>query len=259
MNVRGAYMGLQWLAITVALVAAVLLPGCEQVQSTQVVTSEEEPERMGFYLETLHGSYSRADSVRLYIRCMRYPDGIPEVEVNGAGYEMYYVSESAWYFPSSPLDGAPMAFRITWKGDTLADTVVVPPALDTVFVNDSALRMDDMYRVTDAAADTGYHLRWNPVAGGMHYYVEMELRLGDSMGVRTERTIDTLLHAPNTYLRLPSAFDELHLDFVKVRITPRHTLPIDAEHLEPHVESERMYCYENVVGKTFEMSISGPR
>ncbi len=253
---RYSRVGAQWLLVA-ALVGLGLWPRCEQAEPERIVHVEETPERLGFYLETLpHTQRDRPDSVRFYLRCRSFPDEIPQVTVGDSAGVLYHSSLLEWFLPQVRLDTIPITLRITWKGDTLTDSWVVPVSIDTVFVNGRAVLMKQRCVFEDTVADTGYHVSWEPVTGGTCYQTQIRLYLLDADGVRIQRTVDTLLHSQDFHI--PSPCDGQRFDYVAVEITPHHRLPIGAKHLEPHVESERMYCYENVVGETFELRISGP-
>jgi hypothetical protein len=189
-------------------------------------------------------------------RCVSYPDVVPIITVNGFTCLPHYEVGFEWFSHFVPLDGASLSYRIVWKGDSLAHDLVVPLRVDTIFVNDSAIASEGAYGSGLVTPDEGYRFRWEPVHRATFYRMEVELWLEDSIAQTAVREVDTLLQTLRFHL--PAAYGAFRLDYAKVKLTPRNTLPLDTSLMEPHVESERLYCYEDVAAEPFAVRIYGP-
>ena len=221
---------------------------------TEMTVVEEPQERLGFYLEgEWYWGFGASGGVFLSIGCVSYPQVVPQVVFDGIAGEIRYTSGFAWHSDGYP-GGAVVPYSIRWKGDVLNGTVTIPSAIDSVFVNDSLIT-SRTHRLSESA-DSGYCFRWRAATGALFYILEMQLTL--SSGDHPDAIlVDTIVAEPR--LTVPAEWaDTFTVSEVDLSITPTSTHPIASGGMEPHVASERMYCYEKVLGPAFSVEVRAP-
>jgi hypothetical protein len=244
-----------WLLLAIIL-GTILTCGCDETEPIQVTHVQEEDERLGFYLKAdIRRRYNQPDSAAILVVCGRYPSVIPTVEINESASRPWGRMDGGIAWGSEPLPlGIEIGYRVTWTGDTLMGSLVVPSVVDTVYVGGDTVRSGRLYGARGVEIDSGCNIRWKAVAGAVCYHLQMETTLRDTLASETiHRAVDTLVWTPDFHL--PIAYDTLVLSGAEVTLTTRNKLPIEGNRVEPHVETERMFCYEDVATEPFEMSV----
>lgn len=238
-------MSVRWWSTATLTCLALLAVACEEAP-VHVEYEDQFEQRLGFSLETLvHYGDNAPDSLSVLICCPRYAVTMPVVAVNDSVLQRKGMVWESHHFAC----GALVTYRITWEGDTLSDSIIIPHGIDSLFFNDSLV--EQPFITTNV--DSGYHFRWH-ATGALSYQAEISLDLGPSYEFRRP-LLDTVLTEPT--VSVPAVYDTFHVTRVNLKLFPYGTLPLALDGAEPHAESERLYCYEELAGPRFSTAVFG--
>jgi hypothetical protein len=216
--------------IIVFIGALMLLAGCDEVP-VKVVTGIE---RLGFVISATP-LYMEPSSLWVDIQCTDFSDPLPAVSANGGMLAPELTPWGVVWRMGWRPPGEQLAYRIYWRGDTLANTLHLPHTVDSVFCNGHYVPKwhDDTLEIEDS-----FDLTWQSVEAP-YYRVHVSHKLPGSY-LYSDDKLDTILESES--LSIPVQRDSSEI--VKLSVSVRTWYgALDGDTLvEPAIVGEHIVC-----------------
>ena len=219
-----------------------LILGCEQGPTVQDVVTVTGVERLGFALSS--SAYRPGtDTTWLGLGCSEIPSPLPVVSIDDSIVPPLVGSRHgglSWAL-GKHLPGELVGWSIAWQGDTLMDTIRLPPRIDSVFCNGALLRR--WWRVDDTvAAEEQFDLRW-VTEGAPYYYAHVGYQLADSL-IETVGRFDTVLTEQT--LAVPVAREGSEIVRLRVAVAARLVPTAESYDTIHSRDAGSMHCYREI-------------